>query len=108
MPEEQEQPERQCAAEVTPQAASPGSALPPLPERPDDVLNRLDLDAATIATLETAARDVLQAEGVKPFLQTTPVLHSYMVTLWCQQQALLHTEMVVGAGVLDPEAARAA
>jgi hypothetical protein len=57
MPEEQ--PERHADSEATPQATSPGSALPPLPDRPDDVLSRLELDAATVATLETAARDVL-------------------------------------------------
>jgi hypothetical protein len=88
-----------------PYARAPGEKGTPktqeTPERPDDVLSRLD--APTVASLEPAALTLLHTEGVSPYWQIKPVIQSYMLRVWDQQQHVVHEGRAIGTGRLNAE-----
>ena len=63
-------------------------------ERPDDILQQLNLDTSTNAHLETAVRAFLTATGAKPFCIIQPYVDAIKATMWQQRHTL------VGDGVL--------
>ena len=84
------------AHESTPTSAS-------RPERPDEVLQRLALDPATYSRLETHARAVLMAGGLKGHLLITPLIEVAIVTLWEEEHGSIDEGKDSGAGVYSAE-----
>jgi len=61
---------------------------PPEPsERPDDLLQRFNLEAETRARLAAEALEALVARGEKPFTLIQPVIDAMVVTLWEQHHS---------------------
>ena len=109
-PEEGNQGQDACAnggEEETPEDAPAISPLPILPERPDDALNRLNLDIDTFTALETKARDALMAAGSKPFQVITPLIQETMVGLWEEEYGIRHEGAVKGDDNLNVEEGQA-
>jgi hypothetical protein len=58
---------------------------PTRPERPDDALRRLNLDPGTYARLQTQARSMLTAAGLKAYLIIKPHIEALIVRL-CEEE----------------------